>query len=484
MSKFQTILRGASFIFLLLSATLTQTFAQSHPNLERGVGGESNHVDTFDNVNLFNGNLSLVIPIGQTFNAGGNFNYRLTVVYNSNVWDFKEAIDSTQPQSGGIVNKAFPDPKTNAGLGWHLSLGALYKNGVPDFNEGGRWLYVAPDGSEHAFWSTLRDGDAPDGKMYTRDGSYLRLTVLDCPVAPLQCHNSRGTVEFPDGQVHSFDAAGRLERMHDRFNNFVNVTYPAGRIVLTDTFQRQITIWLNAKQQVDKVDLPAFNSTTPASYVFAYRTKNIARHDKDHFNWTLHGLSERVDVEVLDSITLPAGAGSYNFTYETDYGTGGVPGVIRSATLPTLGRYEWDFTLYRLPVNDPTEEDPPAQEPSFEARISTSDGVSVKRVFAAGAPSTNDQWLYTQRVSRIGRKEDPRSATVTTVRSPVGDETVNHFNTTFSTSRRAFPQGSRSLGSSSFDASSTAGRALGNASHDHAAGTGQATRLRPRCGVT
>src|SRR4051812_13653985 len=117
-----------SFVFLssFMQVRAQQT-AQQHVNLQRGVNNESNNSDTFDNVNLHNGNLSLAIPIGQRFNAGGNLNYGLTLIYNSNVWDFNEKNDPrANGNRGGIVNQAIPDPKSNAGLGWKLSLGSLY----------------------------------------------------------------------------------------------------------------------------------------------------------------------------------------------------------------------------------------------------------------------------------------------------------------------------------------------------------------------
>lgn len=60
-------------IALMLSVLIlsTQAVAQLSANSERGFKGEAYLSDTIDSVNLYNGNLTLTIPIGQTQSVGG-----------------------------------------------------------------------------------------------------------------------------------------------------------------------------------------------------------------------------------------------------------------------------------------------------------------------------------------------------------------------------------------------------------------------------
>src|SRR5258708_21365214 len=40
-----------------------------------------------DSINLFNGNLILTLPIGQSYPVTSSFGYQLTLTYNSKAWD-------------------------------------------------------------------------------------------------------------------------------------------------------------------------------------------------------------------------------------------------------------------------------------------------------------------------------------------------------------------------------------------------------------
>src|SRR5215218_4554735 len=102
-------------IFLLPCALLADTF----PSQERGFQAEKAfHVGDFDTVNLFNGNLVLTIPIGGSYPVSGGLAYGLTLAYNSNVWDF-------QQDDVNVYTQALPNRRSNAGLGWRLSMGEL-----------------------------------------------------------------------------------------------------------------------------------------------------------------------------------------------------------------------------------------------------------------------------------------------------------------------------------------------------------------------
>ncbi|MCB1037491.1 MAG: hypothetical protein KDD47_26910, partial [Acidobacteria bacterium] len=101
--------------------------AQEFASQTRGTSANTAYqVGDIDTVNLFNGNLSLAIPIGPRYPVGGGLSYGLTLTYNSNHWDYED--DSCLGTQGGPgvtlrYQVPTPDPENNAGLGWNLTLG-------------------------------------------------------------------------------------------------------------------------------------------------------------------------------------------------------------------------------------------------------------------------------------------------------------------------------------------------------------------------
>ena len=72
---------------LLLAAPGT---AQEDPTSARGFEADKVYqLGNLDHVGLFNGNLSLTLPVGPSFPVGGNLSYQLVLVNNSNLWDFE-----------------------------------------------------------------------------------------------------------------------------------------------------------------------------------------------------------------------------------------------------------------------------------------------------------------------------------------------------------------------------------------------------------
>ena len=391
--------------------------AQQHVNLERGLNAHSYLSGDFDHVNLYNGNLTLTIPIGQSYKVGGTLEYSLTLTYNSNAWYFKTEI---QPNHGDRT-RAEVNPKANAGMGWMLSLGALYPPNTAGYNDDfNKQLYVAPDGSEHLFYSELYPGRTQSGMSFTNDGTFLRL------------RNEGGVrkIEFPNGQIHTFGANNLLSRIEDRFGNVLDVdTSSSVQWLLSEkcntcgSFTRQHKITFSGGR-VDEVQLDAF--TGDAIYKFHYTQAAIKRHNKD--TWVRSNYF--IDVWRLSSIELPANGGFYDFGYNS--GEMVPSGLITSATLPTRGHFKWDYQTYTRPVNvlNPT---PVCQPycPDETSPISSSDGILYKKIYR----KPNDanpigQFDYTLG-DKIPTTVDPRGWTSVTVKSPEGDETVNYFNISF-----------------------------------------------------
>ena len=295
---FRTFRVPASLASALLCLALTVPApAQQHPNRGRGLDPEGTYdqLGDLDHVNLFNGAPVLTIPISQSYPLGGSLSYALTLTYSGNVWDYEDRVND----QGVLFTQALPNRRSNAGLGWLLSLGRMILPTDPTNAALGHWIYESPDGADHVLYATLHNGETMlSDVFYTRDGTYLRFKTT-----PM-------TLEFPDGRIHTFDATGRLIKIADRFNNYVNVTYPdATTWQLTDQHGRNHFVYFTSlvydgpvKNMVDRVVVAAFNGTT-AIYDLGYTTTMISRYcDTDP--QTRNGLT----VPLLSSIALPDGS--------------------------------------------------------------------------------------------------------------------------------------------------------------------------------
>ncbi|HSS75722.1 MAG TPA: hypothetical protein VLV54_03165, partial [Thermoanaerobaculia bacterium] len=351
-------------IGLLISAA-GPAMADVHPNTAGGFPvDQSFHVGDIDSVNLFNGSLTLTLPIGPSFPVNGGFSYGLKLVYNSNPWIF-QSVD--RPDLNGTRIQADPTPCSNAGLGWRLSLGRMDppcqvpdSNGVPP-----NPIYQDEMGTDHIFYPTLHAGDPEDAPVfdvqdirYTRDGSYLRLKI----------HNSGfREVEFPDGTVRTFDTTGMPTQIRDAFQNALNIGYAfAGDHVtiiqwtLSDTQNRTQKVFLHTDatshlQLIDSIQVTAFGGTS-ATYFFNYNYPSIWR-ACPHSNSGPNGASDAVTVPALTSVILPDG--SAFTTTANDYlnlpqapgqhcSTGS--GNLTALNLPTLGRMEWTWQTFQFPT--------------------------------------------------------------------------------------------------------------------------------------
>jgi RHS repeat-associated protein len=390
----KTLVRLAlAVLFVVAAGPLA---AQDHANHARGFRADQVYqTGDLDHVNLFNGNLNLAIPIGQTYPVGGALAYGLTLTYSGNVWDVEERCDVTGCYTQHLANR-----DSNAGLGWLLKPGKLEWTGTA-------WVYHGPDGAEHTFAPTLHPNDPVTANVfYTRDGSYLRL------------NSATRKVELPDGTIHTFDTTGRLTRMEDRFGNYANVTYTGTSYAIADQHGRTQTVHLRAAvyygQVVDRVVLTAFGGTT-ATYTFNYTDADVTRACGDNDPET--GATERVPL--LVGVTLPDGS-TYSMP-TTDYDTAGGTcphhaGHIKGMTLPTKGRLEWDYQNYAFPT-----------ESGSKPLLQRSSGVAKRRTRNA-AGTLLGEWIYTaELLPAVSTPTNPKRERVTTVTTPLGHKTVHYF---------------------------------------------------------
>lgn len=380
-------------------------------NRARGTG-EVVDAGPFDQVNLFNGNLSLSLALGQSFPVTSGFSYQLAVRYNSLVWDFEVGAQGTA---------AYPVRDANAGLGWDLSLGRLHGPTEP-VNPTGRWLYVGPDGGLHRFYPTLHPGEpAIPGLRYSRGATYLQLADV----------GSGKILRFAEGRRLTFAPFGgrwRLERMEDRNGSGVGITYSADESewTLTDDHGREQVVRFAADptgtypRLLSSVELSAFEGAR-ALYSFAYTTTTLSRPAADDSPDT----PATVTVPVLSEIVLPDGT-RYAMEYlpsAQDVGGGAneVGGLLRSLTLPTLGRAEWSYTARKFPWLDCTS--------GANRHLVDGTGVAGRTLFdRSGAVA--GLWSFETALDverpRASTCAQPRQLTVT-VTTPLGHQRRQYF---------------------------------------------------------
>jgi YD repeat-containing protein len=286
--------------------------AEEVPELERGFSADSAFsISSTGTVNLFNGALTVPVPIGAPTPVSPFLELGVTFFYNSNSWDILDDATDGAPWCGYLENDMggvpygtsdtvdYPIPGRiyNAGLGWRLAPGGqlFMKDEEPYLGEELhltniyiRGHYVASDGSSHTFTNLLhRDDTEVAGVSYTTDGSRLRKRIVsgtECqalPAGQTGCH----LVEHPNGLVEEFAYFGgwpayRLTQKRDRFGNAVNLVYDetAKTITLTDTHGRwlRMTFADATFKKLLSVTRPAFGGGE-STWVFQYETKMVYR---------------------------------------------------------------------------------------------------------------------------------------------------------------------------------------------------------------
>lgn len=295
----------------LLAATLQvlTAHAQIDPVRARGFTADGQFdFHQVDSINTFNGNVVLTVPLGSNYAVGdGGLSYSFALVNNSSIWDHQEActislasygpwkyFDQTfGPNPGNpCVVESVPNPRSNAGIGWMFTLGAL--GAGQDF----RLAYISPDGAEHSFWPSLNANDPPPPPghptttQYTRDGSYLRLQIGRTP--------NDLTVESPDGirrifycpdptlnqtpgclnpAVRNDRAHFKLRRIEDPHGNAITIDYAdpvTGQNNIATGEYRRWTITESTAQgsPIGRVHVATFE--TDATAITRVRLKNLS----------------------------------------------------------------------------------------------------------------------------------------------------------------------------------------------------------------
>ncbi|HEV7485035.1 MAG TPA: RHS repeat-associated core domain-containing protein [Thermoanaerobaculia bacterium] len=435
----------------------------------------------YDSVNLFNGNLTVNLPLGPTFTPGGNLSYSFHLVYNGNAWAI---VGDTPPE-------AIPNRFSNAGLGWKVTLGELVAPRDPaasDVSSGGNWVYIASDGSEHPFYRTLHSEEIGTGYSgsdstlentvagYTHDGSYLRL-IRGTRMTNGNPHPCGGgifgfcsdwiisySIEAPDGNTHRFEGqldkqttkgpptveedsklSYRLASIVDRFGNYLHIFYPDpltwtitdGTAAAGDTRTHTVhfinqAFYDYAGQStahlfIESLDLAAFNGQT-ATYRFAYSDYDtISKNCYDSYG------GETTKTRFLNSLTHPDGSAfsmDYNRIELSSVNTphcSFAAGHLLMLALPTGGKIQYTVEERTFPGNPDGDGH---QEPTWQTH---SMGVATRTLFDAANTSVG-LWRYSSALTNAhdvvlphGGTRREYKAIAVTVHDPLDQTTISYF---------------------------------------------------------
>ncbi|NJL26808.1 MAG: hypothetical protein HC897_02475 [Thermoanaerobaculia bacterium] len=420
--------------------------AQQYPSQARGLGAAVAYQGgDLDHVNLFNGQLSLTVPLGQSYPVGPGLGYGLALTYTSNLWSFNNFRTCSSP--GGTTSYYLPeiDDKANAGPGWRVSVGKLEAPVSPDT----RWHYFPPDGGEVLLYPTLHPGIPATGAQpnvfFANNGSYLRLRQSS---SSAQCHTVPGTptacrlLEFPSGEVHEFHNFGiqaqdwRLTRMRDRFDNRVDLTYTNLTWQLSDSHGRTQTIRFagpdGSYKKVLSVELTKFGGGSPAVTTFSYRSQTIERHG---FTATPCD-GGTVTVDLLDRVVYPDGSFWEADYYVSDDSGDAISGALQRLRIPTGGALAWTYQQIEFPSQDPQLFGPDPVRIAY--------GVAQRELFEnANDVTPIGTWEYAFKTVGVDLPRAPGDSFIpchhrTTVSDPLGNDTVSYFTSSYALHRWSY----------------------------------------------
>lgn len=418
--------------------------AQTHPNLERGFSPDKAYqMGEIDSVNLFNGNITLTIPLGTTSAISEKLSLGLTASYNSKLWEPKPIPSS---EGSNATHRLRPEDESNAGFGWLVSLGRLT-------GASGGWKYQGPDGGIHDFRSKLHPSDpSTTGVYYTTDGTYLRLREV----------GSNSFVDFPDGIVQEYrpwvdgtETRYRLHATRDPHGNYFTIDYAvANEWTIKDQYDRKIIVQFastplsptgrvfeskNLETAIDTITFPGFGGAT-SRYEFDYETADVRRGYCGQEEPTAD--DKFVAVPLLKSITLFHGTtqiAKYEAAYDLSLQppTAGTSdqtckaGTITSLKLPTQASIRWTYKKYFLPGDCRSGL---IEDSSVGVATRTFDSPNTGE-FSAEPDGT---WTYDPALTpepgngyQCGNTfflgPPPPGEMTNTVTSPTGDQTVHYF---------------------------------------------------------
>jgi YD repeat-containing protein len=425
-------MRLRNFAAAALALVALPLFGAQHVNLAKGFNPNSVYqTNDYDSINAFNGNLTLSVPIGNTYSITDGFPLKFVLYNNSNVWESETYTGPGLNCTPDAFSVAFPHRGTNAGIGWVLTLGRLTDPNDPRLGNG-NWVYESPDGAEHQFLTI--GGIAADNILYS---GFLRMTIVN-GVLPAR------KIEFPDGTVQTFEpdafdaSQWLLTKMGNRFNEaLVTISY------VHDTDHR-ITQWNvndtvsghthlvhfapleydhvgSFSMFVSKIELMRLDGIA-VSYDLEYKRAVVGRQlDMQTAPKVCTQIERTAVVELLSAINLADGS-RFDFSYNESRGGIGPIALPLRMTLPTGGSIQWAWERYDKPGWS-----------ADEVYYQYSWGIETRTVFPRGSTTPSGVWDYDARGEEDldYSQDDPnkqQAIQITTITDPAGKKTESYFN--------------------------------------------------------
>ncbi len=378
---------SVSVLALLIGASgAAQSGPDNDPAQAQGFVRNTFHQSAFDSVNQYNGQLTVPVPIGPTFQIGPSLRFQIVLTYNTRVTEPGHPTDTTSPNYYPVVG----DPAL--GIGWSFTPGKIACSALSTSTSQGGPCYVRPDGAQVDFppgggraadgspYELLHNGTSPTDTYTMFDGDGTRFEFTRRVVG--YDDNARESPQQGPGYARDF-GRGRdgyyLTAIRDSFGNALAVTYasngvtpclsvcaapaPVGSMRCSGS---TASSWIPASFRIQRVGETAPTEivqvlTDPSlETIKSFRIRNFRDGASQFSQWDLAYGSVRLTsratnlycattVPTLTAITLPgdvAGTSGYGFSYFPEGGLG--TGLLKSMTLPTGATIFYDYGNYHF----------------------------------------------------------------------------------------------------------------------------------------
>ena len=367
-------------------AVLAQSGPDNDPVVAQGYIDNYFHHSDVDSINQFNGQLTVPIPIGPTYQIGPSLTFQATLTYNTRLTEPGHPTDETNPNYYPVVG----DPAV--GIGWTFTAGKLACGAVGPLNPPPSVCYVRPDGAQIDLYAisqgstTFKTIDATQYKLVRNGSGPYTYTMWDGDGNRYDftkvVTGFDDSINVAPGYAHDY-GRGRdgyyLTSLQDPFGNSMTVTYApngknpcpfvcAGFVGSMQCGSNSLASWIPATLSIQRVGGTAQQIgqvvTDPTlERIKALQFRTFAAGVSQLSQWDLiYGttlLSNRsaslycsTQLQTLTEIQLPSditdGSGGrvkYTFGYA---GVSADQGYLTTLTLPTGAQVLYEYGAYHF----------------------------------------------------------------------------------------------------------------------------------------
>ncbi len=325
-----------SSVLALLGAVSVFTFlagAQQPVNTMQGLNPSGTYqTGSVDTVNLMNGGLTIVIPLGGSAPQRGAVSAQVEVVMNS-----KGFYIANGQWHGSGMNTTI----TNA---WRIQVQQVTINGTPTYEA------ITPDGSIHILEGNVQVNGVNQPGYWAIDGSGIQFSSATDIAINRDGIQTVDALNNTNGPATIDDSNGNEISLTNAFTYSADTVGRSGgnEAPTTDTSGCTGTGTLTA----NTITFPGYNGNIE-TYKLCYETVSVITH------FGVSGVAEENSKQqMLTTIIRPDGT-AWSFTYSLLY-TPGLPpaqwnfGDLESMTLPTGGTINYQWTTHQYFSYGPT----------------------------------------------------------------------------------------------------------------------------------